>query len=238
MARERTNYGRAYHAFRNPERVAEDAIYDRLPEFEGETLTIESITVGIWDNRVSAFVRYDADTAFSISIGEKAEWALFTEAGYTLPCKATHDKGTYPFTAEVICKWRKAQHGREWSLHVSHVEPKAEEVMEVPQAVEVTPLQAQSAIFYLLRHDAHLQKLVHMVTLHHDLRGNPIVRIQLDAQYKSLVEGIVNPMADGKVAILWSVIASRRFTGSFEKTDKIPALASIETVTERAEDAA
>jgi hypothetical protein len=221
MARERSNWGRTYHAYRNPERIAEDAIYSELERYKGETLTIETVTVGIMSAQVSAFVRFDDDTAFSITI-HKAQWELFTAAGYVLPSRATHDKGTYPFTAEVICEWRKALYGREWSLHVNYV-------AALPQAVEPTPLQAQSAIFYLLRHDAHLQKLVHMVTLHHDLRGNPIVRIQLDAAYKGIVESIVNPMADGKVAILWSAIERKRFTGKFEKTDKLPSLAAIES---------
>jgi hypothetical protein len=222
MAKERYQYAVRQRAFRNPERVAEDAIYSELERYEGETLTIETVTVGIMSAQVSAFVRFDADTAFSITI-HKAQWELFAAAGYTLPTRATHDKGTYPFTTEVICEWRKALYGREISLHVIHV-------ASLPQAVEPTTLQTQSAIFYLLRHDAHLQKLVHLVTLHYDNHGNPIVRIQLDTQYKTLIESIVNPMADGKVAILWSEIERKRFTGKFEKTDKIPSLETIDSM--------
>ena len=131
-SRERRNHATRYHTYRSAQDVERDKFYeDEIMRYEGETLTIESITVGLWDAQVSALVRYGADTAFSITI-YKAQWELFTAAGYTLPSRATHDKGTNPFTAEIICEWRKALYGREISLHGKSVEPKEGTIMEVP----------------------------------------------------------------------------------------------------------
>lgn len=218
--RERRNHAYRYHAHRSPQEVAEDAIYAELERYAGELLTIESITVGVLSAQVSAFVRFDADTAFSITI-HKAEWQLFTAAGYTLPSRATHEKGTYPFTAEITCEWRKTLYGREISLHVKTVQPKAEETMQPV----LTPLQKQNAIETICRYDSRVTN----VHSSFDVMLNPIVRIECSTANKAAVESAIAAYNDGSVAITWKLITVKRFTGKFDKTDKIPTLATIDS---------
>lgn len=204
MAHEGKAYGNAARAYRQLVIRPENPVYGELERYAGELLTIESITVGILKSKVSAHVRYDETTEFDIDI-YKSEYPLFLHAGFSLPAEI----GTHEFHAEITCRFDRVPYERGmWALFVETVEP----IRKTEQLPETTPLQAQSAIYWLLKHDTYLQKLVGSVTLHHDMKGNPIVRIQLYSRNKSIIESVVAPMATG-VAVLYSVIEYQPFYG-------------------------
>jgi hypothetical protein len=217
MAKERYQYAARQRAFRNPERVAEDAIYSELERYEGETLTIETVTVGIMSAQVSAFVRYDADTAFSITI-HKAQWELFTAAGYVLPSRATHDKGTYPFTAEVICEWRKALYGREISLHVNHVEPKAEETMQPETNEPMLTVVETPAVTATPDYTVIMQQL----TALRDMLKVDILGLTGDALITATASANAAHYIDNAISSLGRIVTNA-------DTQVIPTLAAIES---------
>lgn len=75
---------------------AEDPIYERLHEYAGELLTIETIDIKVLVT--TATVRHDSGVSFGINI-RKREKDLLLQAGYILPT----ERGEYPFTATVTC---------------------------------------------------------------------------------------------------------------------------------------
>lgn len=180
------------------------AIQGEIDKYAGELLTIEKIRVGILKSKLTATVRYDEQTTFEIAI-YNSEFALFTEAGYELPSEL----GEHDFHTDIVCKFDRVPHTREWDLFVIHVEPK------VGGANEPTPLQSQSAIFVHCRRDAKLQKLVKLAECRYDIHGNPFVRIQCYAEHKATIEAEVNPMLVKGMVILWSIIERKSFTGGF-----------------------
>jgi hypothetical protein len=215
--RERRNHAFRYHANRNPERVAEDAIYSELERYEGETLTIETVTVGIMSAQVSAFVRFDDDTAFSITI-HKAQWQLFTAAGYTLPTRATHDKGTYPFPADIICEWRKALYGREISLHVIHVEPKAEETMQPETNEPMLTVVETPAVTATPDYTVIMQQL----TALRDMLKVDILGLTGDALITATASANAAHYIDNAISSLGRIVTNA-------DTQVIPTLAAIES---------
>lgn len=182
----------------------ENPIQREIEKYAGELLTIEKIRVGILKTKLTATVRYDEQTTFEISI-YNSEFPLFGQAGYVLPT----ERGEHDFHAEIVCKFDRVPHTREWDLFVIHVEPSG----KTGQLAQPTPLQSQSAVFVACRRDAKLQKLVQLVSCHYDVYGNPFVRIQCYAEHKATIAAEVNPMLVKGMVILWNVIERKRFTG-------------------------
>ncbi len=132
---ERRNYARRMTAYRNPERRAEDAIYERLHEFAGEILTIESMTIKTTALSMrNVTVRYDADTAFDITLYH-ADLKQLEAAGYELP----QTIGTYIFKADIVCKW--VEEHQQYRLTIDTVLPK-EDTMETMQPESNDPVLA------------------------------------------------------------------------------------------------
>lgn len=74
-----------------------DPIYERLHEYAGELLTIETLDIKVLVT--TATVRHDSGVSFGINI-RKPEKDLLVAAGYELPT----ERGEHPFTATVVCQ--------------------------------------------------------------------------------------------------------------------------------------
>jgi hypothetical protein len=193
-----------------------EPIYNELERYAGEYLEITSIRVILLTSHVVATVRYDGTTTFEIPVYKPAQ-QLLVDAGYTIP----DTRGEHPFTATVVCEWAKHQYEKAWQLRIIHVDPQASEPV-------ITPLARQSAIETLLRTDSHLQKLVTGVWASYDIYGKPLLTIECKRVNYEVLQAVVMPLA-GDMPITWHLVEAKRFTGSFDITERIPTLDTIDS---------